>query len=92
MYDNPYFMSTFHLQKLGRRIRELRGHRGLTQSGLAQQASVTRLTVIAIEAGRESVAIGSYARVAAALGAELTTSALTRPTLEELGGIFNVTT
>lgn len=82
-------MTNYHLQKLGQRIRELRQHRGLTQARLAQQAGVTRLKVIAIEAGRESVVIGSYARVAAALGSELSIAVMTRPTLEELGEVFD---
>jgi hypothetical protein len=47
-------------------------------------AGVTRLKVIAMEAGRSSVAMESYARLAGALGAELTLSPRTRPTLDEL--------
>jgi HTH-type transcriptional regulator/antitoxin HipB len=82
-------VSHYHLQKLGQRLRELRQRRGLTQAKLAQQAGVTRLKVIAIEAGRESVVIGSYARVAAALGSELSLAVLTRPTLEELAEVFD---
>jgi hypothetical protein len=33
--------------------------------------------------------IGSYARVAAALGSELSIAVMTRPTLEELGEVFD---
>lgn len=79
----------FYLAKLGQHIKALRRNRGLTQSALAQRAGVTRLKVIAIEAGAETVAIGSYAKVAAALGAELDVSPATRPTLEELSEVFD---
>ena len=63
---------SFHLQKLGQAFKAMRTHRGLTQEALARLAGVTRLKVIAIEAGRSSVAIESHARLAVALGAELT--------------------
>ena len=79
----------FYLAKLGQQIKQLRLNRGLTQAALAQRAGVTRLKVIAIEAGAETVAIGSYAKVAAALGAELSVSPMTRPTLEELSEVFD---
>jgi DNA-binding XRE family transcriptional regulator len=79
----------FRLQGVGQRLREMRQNRGLTQLELAHRAGVTRLKVIAIEAGRDSVAAGSYARVAAALGADLQALPMLRPTLDELGRIFN---
>ena len=75
---------SFHLQKLGQTFKAMRTNRGLTQEALARLAGVTRLKVIAIEAGRSSVAIESHARLAGALGAELTLLARTRPTLDEL--------
>ena len=75
---------SFHLQKLGQSFKTLRTHRGLTQADLAHLAGVSRLRVIDIEAGRDSVSIGSHAKLAAALGAELTLLPRTRPTLEEL--------
>ena len=75
---------SFHLQKLGRAFKALRANRGMTQDALARLAGVTRLKVIAIEAGRSSVAIESHARLAAALGAELSLITRTRPTLDEL--------
>ena len=64
-----YMNENFRLQSVGQCLREMRQNRGLTQLALAQRASVTRLKVIAIETGRDSVAAGSYARVAAALRA-----------------------
>ncbi|MBC7918949.1 MAG: helix-turn-helix domain-containing protein [Rhodoferax sp.] len=75
---------SFHLQKLGQAFKAMRTNRGLTQEALAGLAGVTRLKVIAMEAGRSSVAMESYARLAGALGAELTLSPRTRPTLDEL--------
>ncbi len=84
-----YMHENFYLRSVGQCLREMRQNRGLTQLALAQRAGVTRLKVIAIEAGRDSVAAGSYARVAAALGAELQALPMLRPTLDELGRIFN---
>jgi len=75
---------SFHLQKLGASFKVMRTHRGLTQAALARQAGVTRLKVIAIEAGRSSMSVENHARLAAALGAELSLQPKTRPTLEEL--------
>ena len=93
IYELMYYIKHMHensrLQNVGQRLREMRQNRGLTQLALAQRAGVTRLKMIAIEAGRDSVAAGSYARVAAALGAELQALPMLRPTLDELGHIFN---
>jgi transcriptional regulator with XRE-family HTH domain len=75
---------SFHLQKLGRAFKAMRLNRGLTQEALGRLAGVTRLKVIAIEAGRSSVGVESHARLAGALGAELALLTRTRPTLEEL--------
>ncbi len=88
MFYISYMTTPYHLQKLGQRLREMRLHRGLTQVALAAQAGVTRLKVIAMEAGKDSVAIGSYAQVAAVLGCELSLAVLTRPTLDELDEVF----
>ncbi len=75
---------SFHLQKLGQAFKAMRLNRGLTQEALGRLAGVTRLKVIAIEAGRSSVAVESHARLAGALGAELALVTRTRPTLDEL--------
>jgi HTH-type transcriptional regulator / antitoxin HipB len=75
---------SFHLQKLGQTFKSMRTNRGLTQEAVARLAGVTRLKVIAMEAGRSSVAMDSYARLASALGAELALLPRTRPTLDEL--------
>lgn len=74
----------YHLQKLGASFKALRLNRGLTQAEVARLAGITRLKVIAIEAGKDSVAIGGHAKLAAALGNELTLGARSRPTLEEM--------
>lgn len=79
-----YMDQSFHLQRLGQAFKAMRTNRGLTQEALARLAGVTRLKVIAIEAGRSSVSIESHAKLATALGAELTLSPRTRPTLDEL--------
>lgn len=76
--------NSYHLQKLGQSFKTLRINRGLTQEALARLAGVTRLKVIAIEAGRSSVSIESHARLAGALGAEVSLLTRTRPTLDEL--------
>jgi HTH-type transcriptional regulator / antitoxin HipB len=85
MYHVAYMDKSYHLQKLGEAFRAARQRRGLTQQQVANLASLTRLTVIRIEDGRDSVAIRNHARLAAALGLELSISPRTRPTLEELG-------
>lgn len=75
---------SFHLQKLGKTFKSMRINRGLTQVEVAKFAGINRLRVIDIESGRDSVSIGSYEKLAAALGGELTIIPKTRPTLEEL--------
>lgn len=74
----------YHLQKLGVSFKALRLNRGLTQAEVARLAGITRLKVIAIEAGKDSVSIGGHAKLAAALGSELVLATRTRPTLEEM--------
>lgn len=84
MYHMPYMGNSHYLQKLGEAIRSARQRRGLTQQQAAEQAGVTRLTVIRIEDGRDSVSVRNHDRLCAALGLELSVSPRTRPTLEEL--------
>jgi HTH-type transcriptional regulator / antitoxin HipB len=69
---------------LGRQARVARKERGLTQEALARVAAVTRLKVVQIEAGKASVSMEAYARVAAALGQDLGLQPSRRPTLDEL--------
>lgn len=84
-YPIQYMISTsFQLQRLGKAFKSMRENRGLTQLKASELARIPRLAVIRIEAGRETVAMGSYDKLATALGSELTLVPRTRPTLEEL--------
>jgi transcriptional regulator with XRE-family HTH domain len=76
--------TSFQLQRLGKAFKAMRENRGLTQVEAGELALIPRLAVIKIEAGRETVAIGAYSKLANALGAELALMPRTRPTLEEL--------
>ncbi|WP_188793659.1 helix-turn-helix domain-containing protein [Dyella nitratireducens] len=81
-------MSSAPLTRLGHAIRNMRQHRGLTQQDLASRAGVPRRKVIEVEQGSPRVAIETYAKVAHALGGELSVAPARRPTLEELREIF----
>lgn len=76
--------NSFQLKKLGRLFRSARVNRGLTQAVVSQLAGVSRLTVIRIEEGADSVAIRSHSKVAQVLGMNLSLVPFVRPTLEEL--------
>jgi transcriptional regulator with XRE-family HTH domain len=56
---------------LGRRLRELRKKRGLTQEGLAEQANVDVKYLGSIERGRENPTVGTLEKVSAALGIKM---------------------
>ena len=84
-YIKRHMTSTsFQLQRLASAFKTMRENRGLTQVEAGERACIPRLAVIKIEAGRETVAIGTYSKLANALGAELALVPRTRPTLEEL--------
>lgn len=53
--------------ELGRRIREVRQKRSLTQEALASLVSLTRTSVTNIEKGRQQVLVHTLAEIAAAL-------------------------
>ncbi len=76
-------------QRLGQQLRQRRLSLGLTQAALASLAYLTRQKVIAIEKGDLSVGVMAYARVLAALDAELTVVPAVIPTLDEIHGIFD---
>jgi HTH-type transcriptional regulator / antitoxin HipB len=76
-------------QRLGQQLRQRRLNRGLTQAALASLACLTRQKVIAIEKGDLSVGVMVYARVLAALDAELTVVSAAMPTLDEIHGVFD---
>jgi transcriptional regulator with XRE-family HTH domain len=82
----PDFAS--NLITLGQALRTMRQQRGLSQAEVAQRAGLPRLKVIHVEAGRPTVAAAAYARVAAALGAQLQALPAQRPTLEEIGQLL----
>lgn len=84
-----WYMSTVPLTRLGKAIRSMRQRRGLTQQETAAIAGVPRRKVIEVEQGSPRVAIDTYARVAYALGGELTVIPARRPTLEEVREIFS---
>ncbi len=77
-----------NLQHLGQALRNMRNQRGLSQAEVALRAGLPRLKVIHVEAGRPTLSAGAYARVAAALGAELQAQPAQRPTLEEIGRLL----
>ncbi len=83
-------MSDFEssVMALGAKLKEMRQARGLRLVDVASMAGIPRLKVIHVEAGRPGVAISSYARVAAALGAQLQVVPAQRPTLEEIGSLI----
>ena len=53
---------------LGRAIRQLREQRGMTQEGLAHEASSTAATIGAIERGLSNPSWGTVEAIATALG------------------------
>lgn len=81
-------MTSVPLNRLGQAIRSMRQHRGLTQQEVAARASVPRRKVIEVEQGSARVAIETYAKVADALGGELSVTIVRRPTFEELREVF----
>lgn len=58
-------------EALGRAVRELRQERDLTQRQLSKAADVNETWLSHIESGRTNPAWGTVARLAAALGIEL---------------------
>ncbi|MFT3790827.1 MAG: helix-turn-helix transcriptional regulator [Rudaea sp.] len=80
--------SSTPILRLAKSIRELRRQRGLTQSVLAQRAGVPRLSVLHAEQGKEGMAVGTLARILAALNAEFAVQPARRPTLDEARQLF----
>lgn len=64
-------MARFALQTLGEMIRVARKKRRISQSNLAERLNVSRYTVIALEKGEPSVAIGVVFEAAAIVGIPL---------------------
>ena len=66
------------LQEVGSQIRLARLRRNITSQEMAQRTSLGRNTIVKIESGDESVAMGSYFRVLIALGLDLDILALAK--------------
>lgn len=77
------------VQAMGAKLKAMRQARGLRLVDVAERAGVPRLKVIHVEAGRPGVAVSSYARVAAALGAQFQLVPAQRPTLEEISALMD---
>lgn len=80
--------ATLLLERLGRQIEEMRKSRGLTQVQLAYQSGMTRQKLAEVEKGSPTVAVNFYAKVLAALNAEIKVASARRPTFEELREVF----
>jgi transcriptional regulator with XRE-family HTH domain len=57
--------------RFGRRLRELRTERGLSQEGLAALAGLDRTYVSSVERGRRNISLSNVGRLAKALGISL---------------------
>ena len=66
--DRPKAMLREYLLTLGRRVRELRTHKGWTQEELAEATRVTRVCIVAVEGGKQNVSMDILIRLANALG------------------------
>lgn len=72
--------------KIRNRIRELRFHNGeMTQQRLAEQAGVTRQTIIALEAGKYVPSLMLAFRIAAVFGVKIEDVLLFREDAEPRG-------
>lgn len=80
--------ATLLLERLGSQIEEMRKSRGLTQVQLAYQSGMTRQKLAEVEKGSPTVAVNFYAKVLAALNAEIKVVPARRPTFEELREVF----
>ena len=56
------------LRKLGHDIKDARRRRRITMALVAERASISKPTLIRIERGSSSVAVGNYARVLFVMG------------------------
>jgi transcriptional regulator with XRE-family HTH domain len=56
------------LKRFGARVRELRKKKGLSQEGLALEASLDRSYVGGVERGERNISLENIARMAKALG------------------------
>jgi methanogenic corrinoid protein MtbC1/DNA-binding XRE family transcriptional regulator len=57
-----------YLIGLGRRVRELRNKKGWTQEQLAESARLTRVSIVAVEGGKQNISMNVVLRLANSLG------------------------
>jgi transcriptional regulator with XRE-family HTH domain len=55
----------------GKRLRELREARGLTQEGLAHEAGLDRTYISSVERGERNISLENIERLASALGVKI---------------------
>ena len=60
-------------EQLGRRVKELRTRRGLTQADLAERAGISQTTLSRLEGGHQCPSLQGVATLAEALGVSLPT-------------------
>jgi methanogenic corrinoid protein MtbC1/DNA-binding XRE family transcriptional regulator len=65
--ESPKAVLQEYLSELGRRIRELRAHKGWTQQHLAVATRLTRAYIVAVEGGKQNVTLDVVVRIANAL-------------------------
>jgi DNA-binding XRE family transcriptional regulator len=57
-----------YLIGLGRRVRDLRNKKGWTQEQLAESARLTRVSIVAVEGGKQNISMDVVLRLANSLG------------------------
>lgn len=72
------------LLHLAQSLKSMRQARGYSQAEVAKMAGIPRLKVVHIEAARPGVAVGAYAKLAAAMGGEMRVVPQQRPTMDEI--------
>lgn len=81
-------MNEIILSRMGDSLRTLRKQRGLNQLELAERAGTTRKAVINAEKGTQGLSIGTWVAMLEAMGAELTTVPVRRPTTDEMRALL----
>lgn len=65
------YMNATHLESIGKNIRDMRQHREMTQTQLAEAAGLRVATISDIEKGKLNFEINTLVRIAAALNCYL---------------------
>lgn len=81
-------MNDIILARVGQSLRDLRKQRGLSQVQLADKAGTTRKAVINAEKGAAGLSLGTFVAMVEAMGAELTTVPVRRPTTDEIRALL----